>query len=591
MTLPTGVTTCAVKVGTAVTMFGEAANIKVTVTPIYGGTAKRIVWEATGQSVPDFPQTFTSSNDNTEVEFAVPHVDQAGFLDPSGNPITMWAYAVKVTITDTNRQSVSYTQTVQPLVGQAVIDLDLIPDGTSAVPVEVAPTYVTTAQLNDALAALDGGDTEGFAFVNHGTDANAVRPDAVTVVWAGSVEPVNADVDYDLWVGPDEVTTTADTILGHDFWTAPLAADEPTVEYPSSGLNLVERLTYQATMTTSSTPVTGTYAAPYNTATNGGSATTSTSAFALPWYRMPADTPRVPVWHVGQPVGSFKPNLQPVLDAGVPLPNPALLPDGTIPPSGSDGSVIITQGDELWELWKVMPRAEGLSLGYTIPDGYDWICRQGGHMANRNAHPGIWAAGAGGGGRVAGWSWGVGASGHAKSGGLLTAHDYYADVIAHPLELALPLTGGSQATDPVEPSSLLSATRYDRLTFVPGGTGAQPLAENYRIPEGAHFRLPTTFDIDSYIADLPVVAAGANGANPETLRKVLIAIRDYGLLVVDSSGVVTFSAEHPKTYGTPYNPYSAAQIPTWGNFGQQIPWASLVQLAPPTTDISVPGSA
>lgn len=369
---------------------------------------------------------------------------------------------------------------------------------------------------------------------------------------------------------------TEDPILGHPFWTTPLASSAPLAATSSV---LVGRLTHQATMTKTSAPVAGAYNAPGNTITNGSNTPPPfASSFALPIYRMTPGTPRVPVFTIRPKTG-----LQTVLDNGVPLPDPAVLPGGTIPPSGTDGSVVVydTQTGELWELWQLKTADDARADGYTVPDGYDWVCTQGGKMANRHTHPGIWSAPP---------SWGVAASGLAKVGGMLTADDYFADEIRHPLGLSLPITGGAQTTHPKEPSKVLPATRFDRMSLIPGGVAAQPAADLLRVPEGARFRLPAAFDVDAHVAALPTLAPSRFGTDPDTLRKILIAVRDYGMVVVDTAGVVAFSAEHPKTFGTPYNRYRLDQAPVWGNFGQQIPWDQLVQVAAPTVDISVSGA-
>jgi len=318
-------------------------------------------------------------------------------------------------------------------------------------------------------------------------------------------------------------------------------------------------------MTPDSTSVGAGYPPPYNTGI-------STSDYALCIYTMPADWPRTKVHSNRDKTG-----LQDVLDRGVPVPDPKDLPDHTVAPQGTDGSVIIIQGSELWEFWQFQPGG---------PSGYDWSCEQGGYMADYTTHPGWWAGSAvfGGGedGRVLGYDWGVSACGQSYLGGILTAEDFYADAIRHPLPLGLPITGETSSSPPL----VLPATRYDDSNFT---TGDDAAADAYRLPEGARFRLPADFDVDGWVAQKALDEAGDDGSTADVLRKILVCLRDYGLFVAESAGIVGFSGEHEKVYGTRYHPFPKDKIPDWGNFGQQVPWSSLVQVTPPTTDISVPG--
>lgn len=357
--------------------------------------------------------------------------------------------------------------------------------------------------------------------------------------------------------------------LSHPFWTTPLSASAPLA---STSADYVSRLAYQATMGQNSTPVSMPYGAPYNTGI-------STTDYSIAVYVMPEDAPRVPVW--ARDTG--KTGLQSQLDQGVPMPDPTKLPDGTVAPKGTDGAIIIICGDELWELWQVNPAEAG-----TDPAGYGWRCQQGGYMENYHTHPGWWSGspfyGGGSNGRVSGYDWGVSASGQSYLGGILTAEDFYADAIEHLLPLALPITGAGAST----PGMVLPATRYDQnnLTYA-----SNEVADAYRLPEGARFRLPTSFDIEGWVSAHAVASSGQTGSTATVLRKILVCLRDYGLMIAESAGIVGFSGEHEKVYGTQYHPYTAAQKPQWGNFGQQLPWSSLVQVTAPTVDISVPMGA
>lgn len=184
MALPVGVTTCTYHAGPAVSVFGSSAKVSATIKPVFGGGVKRLIHQATGTVLADFTETVPEDDDGI-VQFALPHVDQDGFVDPAGNAVTMWSYDVSVKVARTGgaKDSVTYTQTLQPLVGDTEVDLDLVPSDGTAVPVVPVATSLSV--------------------VNHGDNPNLPRPLATVVIWAGTAEPVNADTDYDLWVGPE----------------------------------------------------------------------------------------------------------------------------------------------------------------------------------------------------------------------------------------------------------------------------------------------------------------------------------------------------------------------------------------------------
>lgn len=374
----------------------------------------------------------------------------------------------------------------------------------------------------------------------------------------GSAEPTTPPGTVE--PGPAPQT---DRRLLHPFWTAPLPADVPLA---ATSMDYVARLVFQSTMGPDTSPVALPYGYPYNIGI-------STADYSLCIYVMPDDWPRTKVHSIREKTG-----LQEILDAGVPVPDPTDLPDGDIAPLGTDGAIIIIQGDELWELWQFRPGG---------PAGYDWACEQGGHMANHRAHPGWWAGsavfGGGEGPRVAGYDWGVSACGQSYLGGILTAEDYYGEAITHPLPLSLPITGAGSST----PSHVLPATRYDQANLT---LATDEVADPYRLPEGARFRLPPSFDIEGWVSAKAQDSPSQTGCTADVLRKILVCLRDHGLFIAESAGIVGFSGEHEKVFGTPYHPYAAAERPQWGNFGLQLPWSSLVQIEVPTTDISVPAS-
>lgn len=368
-------------------------------------------------------------------------------------------------------------------------------------------------------------------------------------------------------------TAMPDPFLRHFFWTTPLATNATLASTSSS---MVNRLVTQANAEPGSSPLNVVYGSPFNTQT-------ATGAYSIPVWRVPLNQPRVPVWsrsdkylYPGREV-----DLRATLDLGVPLPDVANIPDGSIAPSGTDGACIVLCGHEMWEFWQFAPSTPG-----TDPAGYDWRCVQGGYIADIRTHPGIWSSssffGGGSNGQVNGADWGVSASGISYLAMMLKYEDWIAPDILHPMSLSTFLTGGAG----VEPNKLYPAVRNDKFNLT---NSSDATADPYRLPEGTRFRLDPAFDIDTWANTHGLAQAGVDGATAAVLAKVLRCIRDYGMFITDTAGVLGFSAEANKVYGTPYGPATYDNRPIWGNFGQQMPWSSFQQIVAPTSDISVPG--
>lgn len=157
MSLPGGISLAHITVGRAFDFFGTDAQITVKVTPILGGNAKRIVWTATGELLANFAGTFAGTVAE-QVEFDVPHVDQAGFVDGTGDEFTMWFYRAEISLL-IGRQTVQYQQDFQVLVGQDDVDLDLVPDASIGAPVSVTiPAVLSVAGLTGVVTADELAD-------------------------------------------------------------------------------------------------------------------------------------------------------------------------------------------------------------------------------------------------------------------------------------------------------------------------------------------------------------------------------------------------------------------------------------------------
>lgn len=334
----------------------------------------------------------------------------------------------------------------------------------------------------------------------------------------------------------------------------PLADDEPLA---STSADHVARLVRQVAYSPTSSPVSGPYPPPFNTAFN-------TTQYGVAWYDMPLDHPRIRVQYRD---GSFPDSHEHGLPgkwASVPVPDineckPGTGYDGVLVPhqiqaNGTDGAVVITCGPEMWEFYKFTPDS-------SVPSGYR--AHWGAYTENYTTFNGIHRN-----------YWGSRASGVMLLGGIVTRLDEARGSIDHAITIALPCTGEGAST----PQQIDPCYRGD--TGSPGLTPSSgPLIDADRMPHGARFRLAHDFDVTAWVQSKIAIS----GVNPVLMAELCKAIRDYGLMTVDTSGIVTFVAEDPRSYGTPYNPY-ATRPPGLGNYTKEtclhLPWAHLQQLEP-----------
>jgi len=202
MSLPAGISLCTVTVGRAFNFFGEDAEISVKVTPILGGNAKRIVWTATGELLANFAGTFTGTV-GEQVEFEVPHVDQPGFVDGTGDEFTLWFYRAEISLL-IGRQTVQYQQDFQVLVGQDAVDLDLVPDASIGAPVSVTIPPVLSVNGQTGIVMVGEGSLIGWA----------ANPDSIIFgTITRNVDGVVTTADV-VWPDGTPGTYTADDIDG-----------------------------------------------------------------------------------------------------------------------------------------------------------------------------------------------------------------------------------------------------------------------------------------------------------------------------------------------------------------------------------------
>jgi hypothetical protein len=370
------------------------------------------------------------------------------------------------------------------------------------------------------------------------------------------------------------------------FWSTPLAVDAPVHR---SSARYVTALIAQLTGTTKTTPFTTSYDRPFNTITQTGN-------YSAPTYTVPSNQALQKVYVQDNKtvfVNGVSTDLKTLFDQGVPVPDPTLISSGTLAADGTDGHVMFfqtytaadgVQTARLFEFWQFRP-----AYSSEQANGYNWRCVQGGYIADIRYHSGWWT---GSDQDVVGGNWGVSASGASYANATLTGRDwarFKAGLpLDHPLILQIIFSGG-QPEDLASGSYAggqfhLPACRYDHMD-----TTGHANSESYRIPEGTRYRLDPATWTDTAIASYAAANAAsntANGAPADQLAWFLKGMRSHGLIAAETAGVMAIVAEHPKTFGTIYNPYT--DIPVWGNVLQQFPTTGVVAVRSPVARIDFP---
>jgi hypothetical protein len=198
-------------------------------------------------------------------------------------------------------------------------------------------------------------------------------------------------------------------------------------------------------------------------------------------------------------------DLQAAFDA-VPIPPLAR------PADGSDRHMVVWQPatDTMWEFWRTRLRSDG------------WHALYGGRIMNVSQSPGHYRAVRSPSGiQEEHPRWGATATSLPLLGGLMRIDELEAGRVDHALAIALPEIRAGVYSWP--------AQRTD-------GESSRPSA----IPEGARFRIDPNLDL-SRIQMSPMV------------RAMAVAAQDYGIVVRDGAGAVTFFAEDPTPTG--HNPF------------------------------------
>ncbi len=255
----------------------------------------------------------------------------------------------------------------------------------------------------------------------------------------------------------------------------------------------------------------------------------ASDTYSTPIYKVTSATPKVPVSIVQNGTTLNWTALHAALQKGVPI------PAGAVVSGGLDGHMTIldTTANRLYEFWQ-LKQVNG-----------QWQASWGGIIDNYSTSNGIMPTVRNSAGGLE--AWGATATGLPIAGGLITMADVQAGKINHVLAISI--------VRPKQTSFKSPAQRTDGFY-----TGANA------IQEGQIFRFPSNIVI--------------NPAWPPLVRMIVEAGRDYGIVVRDTGGSVSFYAEDPRPYGltsTYYDQYMGGR-PLWSLFSD-FPWSNLQALA------------
>lgn len=126
MSLPTGVTTRTLTISTASAVNGQKSSLEVVIVP----TVKTLVWAATAEPLVSYFPTIRTGPDQAAI-VELPITDQTGWVDENQNPITDFAYLIKVRyLLDGRKVGQTVTKYFKPLTSSpTVVDFDAVPTG------------------------------------------------------------------------------------------------------------------------------------------------------------------------------------------------------------------------------------------------------------------------------------------------------------------------------------------------------------------------------------------------------------------------------------------------------------------------------
>lgn len=399
----------------------------------------------------------------------------------------------------------------------------------------------------------------------------------------------------------------------NSLWYARLDDAAPLL---NDGSDSTAKLVRQIRYTTHTVPK-GFYDAPFETHVNQDS-------FSSPIWVVPADYPTTKVQWItnsgnGPPATPTQAaGLQTLLDH-VPLPLDAGL---QLFSNGSDGACVVWQPstDTLWEFWKFKKNYTNPYNGITYP----WSCAYAGVMLNATQSRGIFPN-----------NWGSSATSATISCGTIQLGELANGVINHAVRVALPVTAPghyapatrndsathtqAQANQPVLTTLAAAASAGDTsvalaavpdgyldnrlwrldnataaseavtITQLDTGTGVATLSRGltFAHTSGANVQIANNTDAvkEGALFRFPAGMTIPTGLDPFAAM-LMTAIRDYGVIVDDGSGVVSWYVESTFTLGTTFQMNGLASNPLPGTYTgstpstsiMNIPWESLQQI-------------
>ena len=187
MALPAGVTTCLVSKKAPVSFGGGQAKVYLEITP-----SVRLVHTATGTPLADFIETVDPLEGGV-AQVILPHTDQPGFQDESGNAFTNWHYTARVRYEKGSEKKHLPLSSFQLSSGQADVDLSLIPTGAAALPTLAPIATVTSINGQTGAVSVEGvnylllaRDPESLFVGTVTRDANGA-PTSAAVTWPDGV--------------------------------------------------------------------------------------------------------------------------------------------------------------------------------------------------------------------------------------------------------------------------------------------------------------------------------------------------------------------------------------------------------------------
>lgn len=201
--LPEGITTALVHMDPPQSFIGSMGRLFATVKP-----SASLVWAATGTPLGNFLDKI-HMDPGQPLELWLPHTDQDGFLDASGNPYKNWFYTIKVTY-ERDGQRIPFAERefqIQSMLTS--VDLALIPSG-DVMPPEVQGPPPAVISVN----GMSGTVTLTKAAIGLGSVDNTSDMDKpVSTAQASAIHEVRLIADEALDLAQSIVEGTTETTI------------------------------------------------------------------------------------------------------------------------------------------------------------------------------------------------------------------------------------------------------------------------------------------------------------------------------------------------------------------------------------------